>query len=118
MAEEHPTHDPLTPPDEAGPFTDEGPLDDLLQDLDDADPTAAEKPAFPDEGSNEERGTPSTIDQLIDLARHKVGSENSLNEFVSSKQVAGIRAHTNRDGHSGPLPISRGMPLSVSYGTF
>ena len=27
---------------------------------------------------------PSTIDQLVDLARRKVGSENSLNQFVSS----------------------------------
>jgi len=34
------------------------------------------------------------------------------------KQMAGIRANYNRDGHNGPSPISRGMPLSVSYGTF
>ncbi len=56
MAKEHATHDPLTPPEEAAPFVDEGPLDDALQDLDDADETAAEKPAFPDEQANEERG--------------------------------------------------------------
>ena len=129
-------------------------------------------------------GLPSTIDQLIDLARRKVGSEESLNQFVSSmrralpgpthphvgvlsgmrvqvfqnwlldenpkwqltdaqllavmrvefplatglvhmgdvdtglKQIAGIRTHYNRDGHSGPSPISRDMPDSVSYGRF
>lgn len=56
MADQQPTPDPRTPPDEANPFADEGPLDDLLQDLDDADPTAAERPAFPDEQANEERG--------------------------------------------------------------
>ena len=33
-------------------------------------------------------------------------------------QIAGIRAHYNRDGHNGPSPISRGMPYSVSYGRF
>lgn len=129
-------------------------------------------------------GVPSSIEQLIDLARRKVGSEDSLNEFVGSmrralagpahahvgvlsgmrvqqfqnwlldenprwqltdaqllavmrvefplatgqvhigdvdtglKQIAGIRAHYNRDGHNGPSPISRGMPFSKSYGTF
>jgi hypothetical protein len=127
---------------------------------------------------------PSSIDQLIDLARRKVGSEDSLNEFVTSmrnamsgpshphvgvlsgmrvqefqnwlldenpkwqltdaqllavmrvefpvatgqvhtgdvdtglRQVAGIRASYNRDGHTGPSPTSRGMPYSVSYGRF
>ncbi len=34
------------------------------------------------------------------------------------KQVAGIRANYNRDGHNGPSPASRGMPPSRSYGTF
>lgn len=129
-------------------------------------------------------GVPSTIDQLIDLARRRVGSEDSLNEFVATtrkalpgpahphigvlsgmrvqafqnwlldenpkwqltdaqllavmrvefplatglvhmgdvdtglKQIAGIRAHYNRDRHTGPSPASRGMPTSKSYGTF
>ena len=127
---------------------------------------------------------PSTIDQLIDLARRTVGSEDSLNGFVATmrkalpgpshqhigvlsgmrvqafqnwlldenpkwqltdaqllaimrvefplatgqvhigdvgsglEQVAGIRAHYNRDGHNGPSPASRGRPPSKSYGTF
>ena len=56
MADKHPTRDPLTPPDESAPFVEEGPLDDYLQDLDDADPAAAEKPAFPEELVKEERG--------------------------------------------------------------
>ena len=56
MDEHVPADDPLTPPDEAEPFADEGDADDLLQDLDDADPTAVDRPAFPDERSNEERG--------------------------------------------------------------
>jgi hypothetical protein len=34
------------------------------------------------------------------------------------QHIAGIRAHYNRDGHHGASPISRGMPLSVSYGLF
>ncbi len=127
---------------------------------------------------------PSTIEALIDLARRKVGSEESLNAFVSTmrgvlpwsghqhvgtlsgmrvvqfqnwmldenpnwqltdaqilavmrvefpmavgvvhtgdadaglSQIAGIRAHYNRDGHGGPSPIERGMPYSVSYGRY
>ena len=31
---------------------------------------------------------PGTIDQLVELARHKVGSEDSLNEFVSTMRRA------------------------------
>ena len=34
------------------------------------------------------------------------------------KQVAGIRANYNRDGHNGPSPSSRGLPPSKSYGKF
>lgn len=34
------------------------------------------------------------------------------------QQIAGIRAHYNRDGPNGPSPTSRGMPYSVSYGRF
>jgi hypothetical protein len=127
---------------------------------------------------------PSSIDELIDLARQKVYSEDSLHRFVSSmrsalawrghphegtlsgmrvmqfqnwmldenprwrltdaqllavmrvefplatglvhtgdaetglSQMAGIRAHYNRDGHGGPSPGERGMPESVSYGRY
>jgi hypothetical protein len=32
------------------------------------------------------------------------------------RQVAGIRAHYNRDGHNGPSPADRGMPPSRTYG--
>lgn len=127
---------------------------------------------------------PSSIDELIDLARRKVGSEESLLAFVSAmrgalpwrgqphvgtlsgmrvmqfqnwlldenprwqmtdaqllavmrvefplatglvhtgdadtglSQIAGIRAQYNRDGHGGPSPAERGLPYSVSYGTY
>lgn len=132
----------------------------------------------------ESAAVPTSIDHLIDLARRKVGSEESLNAFVSSmraalpsrrhphvgtlsgmrvqqfqnwlldenpkwqltdaqllavmrveypmatgvvhsgdadtglRQVAGIRAAYNRDGHNGPSPTERGMPYSVSYGRY
>ena len=34
------------------------------------------------------------------------------------KQIVGIRASYNRDGHSSPSSNSRGLPPSKSYGTF
>ena len=34
------------------------------------------------------------------------------------RHIGTMRADYNRDGHNGPSPISRGMPLSVSYGRF
>lgn len=129
-------------------------------------------------------GTPTTPEQLLDLARRKVRNEDSLNEFVSTmrrtlagpnhqyvgvtsgmrvqqfqnwlydvnpqhqltdaqllavlrvefplasaelftgdvdaglRHIGSMRADYNRDGHNGPSPTSRGMPLSVSYGQF
>jgi len=146
------------------------------------DPTPRPVDARPRAGVVDD--VPATIAHLVALARRKVGSEDSLNEFVATmrkalpgpthqhvgllsrmrvqafqnwlldenprwqltdaqllavmrvefpvatglvhtgdadtglKQMAGIRANYNRDGHNGPSPISRGMPLSVSYGTF
>ena len=32
--------------------------------------------------------------------------------------IRSMRAGYNRDGHNGPTPQSRGLPPSVSYGTF
>ena len=127
---------------------------------------------------------PSTINQLLALARRNVGSEDSLNDFVATmrkalpgpthqhvgllsrmrvqafqnwlydhnptwqltdaqllavlrvefplanaelftadvdtglRHIGSMRSDYNRDGHTGPSPLSRGMPLSVSYGTF
>ena len=147
-------------------------------------PDATPRPVEARPRTGEVGEVPGTIDQLLALARRKVGSEDSLNEFVlvmrralpgpthehvgrlsrmrvqafqnwlldenprwqltdaqllavmrvefplatglvhtgdvdtGLKQMAGIRAHYNRDGHNGPSPISRGMPLSVGYGTF
>jgi hypothetical protein len=129
-------------------------------------------------------GGPTSIEQLIDLARRQVADENSLNAFVSTmrktlpgpsqhyvgvlsgmrvqqfqnwlydvnpehqltdaqllavlrvefplagadvftgdidtglRHIRSMRADYNRDGHNGPTPQSRGMPPSVSYGTF
>ena len=146
------------------------------------DPTPRPVEARPRVSATDE--VPATIDQLLALARRRVGSEDSLNEFVSSMRselpgpthqhvgllsrmrvqafqnwlydqnptwqltdaqllailrvefpVAGadlftgdvdtglqhiksMRADYNRDGHNGPSPSSRGMPLSVSYGRF
>ena len=34
------------------------------------------------------------------------------------RHIGSMRSDYNRDGHTGPSPLSRGMPLSVSYGTF
>jgi len=34
------------------------------------------------------------------------------------RHIRSMRADYNRDGHTGPSSTSRGMPLSVSYGTF
>jgi hypothetical protein len=47
------------------------------------------------------------------LAEGKVFT-GSLQEGL--KNVSGIRAHYNRDGHHGPSPASRGMSPSISYG--
>jgi len=63
MDDSTPADDPMTPPDDSDPFDDEGPVDDLLQDLDDADPDAVDRPAFPDERSNEERGNRGPNDE-------------------------------------------------------
>jgi hypothetical protein len=34
------------------------------------------------------------------------------------RHISSMRDDYNRDGHNGPSPTSRGMPLSVSYGRF
>lgn len=143
-----------------------------------------EAPAGPGRPASGSGPGPSSIEQLIELAKQKVDSEASLNRFVSSmrselawrghphegtlsgmrvmqfqnwlldenprwqltdaqllavmrvefplatglvhtgdadtglNQMAGIRAHYNRDGHGGPSPAERGMPESVSYGRY
>lgn len=127
---------------------------------------------------------PSSAEQLLDLARRRVGDELSLHAFVAAmrralpgpahhhvgvtsgmrvqqfqnwlydinpqhqltdaqllavlrvefplasaelftgdvdsglRHIRSMRADYNRDGHNGPSPHSRGMPSSVSYGTF
>jgi len=146
------------------------------------DPTPRPVEARPRAGAVDD--VPANIDHLIALARRKVGSEDSLNEFVSMmrgalpgpthqhvgllsrmrvqafqnwlydrnptwqltdaqllavlriefplanaelftgdvdaglRHIGSMRADYNRDGHNGPSPTSRGMPLSVSYGRF
>jgi hypothetical protein len=42
--------DPMTPADDANPFEESSPADDPVQDLDDQDPLAPLRPAWPDEG--------------------------------------------------------------------
>jgi hypothetical protein len=34
------------------------------------------------------------------------------------RHIQSMRRDYNRDGHNGPTPHSRGMPPSISYGTF